>query len=278
VKEAFTKPYSTYKRQPGNTAWAAGFAPVGLSAAIVQCPRGTSFLLPAAILAGGLATRLRPLTETIPKALVEISGEPFLWHQLRLLQANGIRRVVMCVGFLAERIQESVGDGAAFGLKIEYSHDGPAPLGTAGALKRALPLLGGSFFVVYGDSYLPCDWKAVERAFFAAGKPALMTVFRNDGQWDYSNVEFVDGRIVAYNKELRTPRMRHIDYGLGVFDQAAFDRIPEDQPADLAGLYQQLLAEGQLAGFEVPARFYEIGSFAGIQELESYLSRSPSDP
>src|SRR5215468_8440113 len=115
-------------------------------------------MLPAAILAGGLATRLRPLTEKIPKALVEINGEPFLWHQLRLLHANGIRHVVLCVGFLAERIQESVADGAAFGLKIDYSHDGPQPLGTAGALKQALPLLDDSFFVLYGDSYLPCDW------------------------------------------------------------------------------------------------------------------------
>jgi N-acetyl-alpha-D-muramate 1-phosphate uridylyltransferase len=235
-------------------------------------------MLPAAILAGGLATRLRPLTEKIPKSLVELNGEPFLWHQLRLLHSNGIRRVVLCVGHMAECIEASVGDGAAFDMDIGYSHDGAAPMGTAGALKRALPLLGDNFFVVYGDSYLPCEWRPVERAFFELGKPALMTVFRNEGQWDYSNVEFVDGRIVAYNKELRTPRMRYIDYGLGVFSKAAFDRIPEDRPSDLATLYQELLAEGQLAGFEVPARFYEIGSFAGIQELEQYLTRTPQEP
>jgi len=235
-------------------------------------------MLPAAILAGGLATRLRPLTEKIPKALVDIAGEPFLWHQLRLLHSTGVRHVVMCVGHMAERIEESAGDGSRFGLTIEYSHDGAAPLGTAGAIKRAIPMLGDNFFVVYGDSYLPCNWNAVEQAFFTLGKPALMTVFQNEGQWDYSNVEFVDGRIVAYNKELRTPRMRHIDYGLGVFHKAAFDRIAEDRPSDLATLYQELLAEGQLAGFEVPARFYEIGSFAGIQELELYLSSSLRDP
>ena len=150
--------------------------------------------------------------------------------------------------------------------------------GTGGALIRALPQLGEAFYILYGDSYLPCDYHSVQQAFFALAKPALMTVFGNDGQWDYSNVEFVDGRIVAYNKELRTPRMRHIDYGLGVFHKAAFDRIPEDRPSDLATLYQDLLVEGQLAGFEVPARFYEIGSFAGIQELEQYLSRTPRDP
>ena len=233
-------------------------------------------MLPVAILAGGLATRLRPLTETIPKSLVEIEGEPFLWHQLRLVRERGIRRVVLCVGFLSEKIQESVGDGAAFGLQIEYSHDGPAPLGTAGALKRALPLLDDRFFVLYGDSYLPCDWAAVERAFLESGKPGLMTVYRNHGKWDTSNVEFVDGRILAYNKKLPDPRMHYIDYGLGAFHKAAFDRVADGRNGDLAALYEELLCEGRLAAYEVPDRFYEIGSFQGIQELADYLRRKRS--
>ena len=228
-------------------------------------------MLPVAILAGGLATRLRPLTETIPKSLVEINGEPFLWHQLRLLRANGIESVVLCLGYLGEMVRESVGDGAAFGLHIEYSFDGPVLLGTAGALKRALPLLGSGFFVLYGDSYLPCDWAAVGRTFSESGKTGLMTVFRNHDRWDTSNVEFEGGRIVAYNKKLRTPRMQYIDYGLGVLRPAAFDRVPAGEAADLAALYQQLLGEGELAAYEVPDRFYEIGSFDGIQELARYL-------
>ena len=230
-------------------------------------------MLPVAILAGGLATRLRPLTETIPKSLVEINGEPFLWHQLRLLRANGIRRVVLCLSHLGEQVRDSVGEGGAFGLDIHYSLDGPTLLGTAGALKRAEPLLGGSFFVLYGDSYLPICWAAVERAFLASGKAGLMTVYRNEGQWDTSNVEFVDGRILAYNKKLRTARMRHIDYGLGVLHADALARVPDGQACDLATLYQELLAAGQLAAFEAPHRFYEIGSFPGIEELSSYLSQ-----
>jgi N-acetyl-alpha-D-muramate 1-phosphate uridylyltransferase len=228
-------------------------------------------MLPVAILAGGLATRLRPLTETIPKSLIEINGEPFIWHQLRLLRANGIASVVLCLGYLGERVRESVGDGARFGLHVAYSFDGPVLLGTAGAVKRAIPLLGDSFFVLYGDSYLPCDWKAVGCAFRESGKSGLMTVCLNNNQWDTSNVEFEGGRIVAYNKRLRTPRMRHIDYGLGVLRAAAFDRVPPGEPADLAALYQQLLGEGELAAYEVPGRFYEIGSFEGIQELARYL-------
>ena len=228
-------------------------------------------MLPVAILAGGLATRLRPLTETIPKSLVEIDGEPFLWHQLRLLRENGIDRVVMCLSHLGELVRDSVGDGGTFGMHIDYSFDGPTLLGTAGALKRALPLLGESFFVLYGDSYLPIDWVAVERAFLESGKAGLMTVYRNEGQWDTSNVEFVDGRILAYNKKLRTPRMRHIDYGLGVLHAAALALVPDGQASDLATLYQGLLDAGELAAFEAPHRFYEIGSFTGIEELRSYL-------
>src|SRR6266699_1608603 len=163
-------------------------------------------MLPIAILAGGLATRLRPITETIPKALVEIAGEPFLAHQLRLLRANGYERVVMCVGYLGEMVREFAGDGSRFGLRVEYSFDGPAGLlGTAGAIRKALPLLGGEISVIYGDSYLPGDYAAAERAFHEAGRLGLMTVYRNEGQWDTSNVEFDGARVVRYDKANRTP-------------------------------------------------------------------------
>jgi NDP-sugar pyrophosphorylase family protein len=230
-------------------------------------------MLPVAILAGGLATRLRPITETIPKALIEVAGEPFLGHQLRLLSGAGIRHAVLCVGYLGEQVRAYAGDGSAFGLGVQYSFDGPQLLGTGGAIKRALPLLGDSFLVVYGDSYLPCDYGAVAQAFLDSGKPALMTVFRNRGQWDPSNVEFSDGRILAYDKANRTPRMQHIDYGLGVFRRQAFDGVPDDRPHDLAAVYQSLLRQGELAAWESPRRFYEIGSPDGIRELTEYLSR-----
>lgn len=228
-------------------------------------------MLPVAILAGGLATRLRPLTVTIPKALIDINGEPFLWHQLRLLRSQGVDRVVLCISHLGEQVRDSAGDGREFGLDIDYSFDGSVLLGTAGALKRALPMLGESFFVLYGDSYLPIDLRAVEAAFHASGKAGLMTVYSNRGQWDSSNVEFADGRIVAYDKKQRTGRMRHIDYGLGAFHASAFDRVPDGMPYDLAVLYQDLLRAGELAAFEAPHRFYEIGSFSGIEELSAYL-------
>jgi N-acetyl-alpha-D-muramate 1-phosphate uridylyltransferase len=224
-------------------------------------------LLPVAILAGGLATRLRPLTEKIPKALIPIAGEPFIAHQLRLLRSQGAQRIVVCAGFLGERIQEAVGRGERFGVQVEYSFDGTPLLGTGGSLKKALPLLGRAFFVLYGDSYLPCDYQAVQQAFENCGKLALMTVFHNRGVWDASNVDFRGGKILAYDKKKKLPGLEHIDYGLGVFREIAFDRVPEGEPYDLARLYQSLLQQGALGAFEVERRFYEIGSWAGLEEI-----------
>jgi N-acetyl-alpha-D-muramate 1-phosphate uridylyltransferase len=229
-------------------------------------------LLPVAVLAGGFATRLRPLTQRIPKALVDVQGEPFVAHQLRLLRSQGVERVVMCAGYLGDQIQTFVGDGSAFGLAVEFSFDQPRLLGTGGALRCALPLLGDSFFVLYGDSYLPCDYRAVQNAFRSAHATALMTVFRNEDQWDRSNVEYADGAIVRFEKGSPRQSMRHIDYGLGVLTRSALQHVPEGRHYDLALLYQQLLELGELAGLEVKERFYEVGSWAGIQDLGHFLS------
>jgi NDP-sugar pyrophosphorylase family protein len=226
---------------------------------------------PVAILAGGLATRLRPVTEKIPKALIEIAGEPFLTHQLRLLRAAGIRKVVLCLGYRGEMIQEEFGDGRRFGVELSYSFDGPELLGTGGALKKALRLLGESFLVLYGDSYLPIDYAAPAQALVASGKLGLMTVFRNEGRWDTSNVWFADGTIKSYEKKQKAPEMRYIDYGLGVFAAAAFAEFPADKAFDLADVYQYLIARNELAGYEVRQRFYEIGSHAGLAELDAML-------
>lgn len=229
-------------------------------------------MLPVAILAGGLATRMRPLTDTIPKALLLVQNEPFIAHQLRLLAASGVRRVILCAGFLGEQIREFVGDGDRFGLSVEFIFDGPTLRGTAGAIKQALPQLGPEFFVLYGDSYLPCDYRAVQAAYRASGKEALMTIFRNEGQWDTSNIDYSGGRIWAYDKKNPTSCMHYIDYGLGIFHDSAFAAMVGSQPHDLADLYRDLLARGALAGFEMYERFYEIGSAAGLRELSDYLA------
>ncbi len=227
---------------------------------------------PVVILAGGLATRLRPITEKIPKSLIAINGEPFIAHQLRLLAKNNFREVVMCVGFLGEQIIDVVGDGHQFGLSVEYAFDGPQLLGTAGAIKKILPKLHDHFYVLYGDSYLPCDYVAAEKSFNSDKKLALMTVFHNLNAWDSSNVLFENGEIQTYDKVNRTPAMQHIDYGLGIFHKKAFQHIPEDTFYDLALLYQEMLKQNQLAAFEIKERFYEVGSLSGIQELENFLA------
>lgn len=229
-------------------------------------------MLPVAILAGGLSTRLRPLTEKIPKSLIEVNGEPFIAHQLRLLRANGVRRVVLCVGHLGEMIRDVLKDGGAYGVQVDYAFDGASLLGTAGAVKNALPKLGDVFLVLYGDSYLVCDYPAIARSFSSSGKLALMTVFQNNDMWDGSNVEFEAGQILAYSKTNKTSRMHYIDYGLGAFRAAAFDNLPAGQPFDLAGLYDDLLQGGELAGFEVTQRFYEIGSPAGLEETARFIA------
>jgi NDP-sugar pyrophosphorylase family protein len=232
---------------------------------------GTLADIPVAILAGGLATRLRPITAKIPKSLVTVAGEPFLAHQLRLLHARGLRRAVLCVGYLGEMIERSFGDGSEFGIELRYSADGPTLRGTGGALRQALPLLGREFFVLYGDSYLPIDYAAVLATYRESGQPGLMTVFRNEGAWDTSNVQFEDGRIVRYDKRERAVEMRHIDYGLGVFRASVFAERPAGEAFDLAEVQRGLVANGALAGHESFQRFYEIGSHSGLSELEAFL-------
>jgi N-acetyl-alpha-D-muramate 1-phosphate uridylyltransferase len=239
-------------------------------------------LLTVAILAGGRATRLGPMTESTPKSLLEVNGEPFAAHQLRLLQAQGVRRVVLCVGHLGALVEGAIGDGSRFGLQVDYSFDGPSLLGTAGAIKNALPKLEESFFVMYGDSYLPCDYPVIarhfeSRNFKSAQVLGLMTVVRNDGRWDSSNVEFESGKIIAYSKTHRTARMRHIDYGLGVFRAESFEDLPAGKSSDLAEVYAGLLRSDQLAAYEVHERFYEIGSLAGLRETAEFLAATAAN-
>ena len=229
--------------------------------------------LPVAVLAGGLAARLRPLTERVPKILLDVAGRPFVEHQVELLERNRLTDVVFCLGYLGEQVAETLGDGRRWHMNFRYVSDGPRLAGTGGALLRALPFVGPAFFVMYGDSYLDCDFGAIEARFRASHKAGLMTVYRNDDRWDRSNVEYEDGRIVRYDKSNRDASMRYIDYGLGVLTSEAFAPwAGDDAPFDLAAVYQRVIAGGGLAGYEVPHRFYEIGSLEGLEETRALLA------
>lgn len=226
---------------------------------------------PLALLAGGLATRMRPLTEKVPKSMLEVAGEPFIAHQLRLLKRENITEIVICAGFLVEQIKDFVGDGGAFGVSVRYSVDAPTLLGTGGSIKKALPLLGDTFFIMYGDSYLDTDFASIYHAFQSTPLPALMTVLHNKDQWDSSNIVFADGKVQTYDKKNKIPAMEYVDYGLGLVDASIFTPYPENTVFDLAELYGGLVDKRQMAGYEVKTRFYEIGSPKGLDETSVYI-------
>lgn len=229
---------------------------------------------PVAILAGGLATRLRPMTEKIPKSLIEIGGKPFIFYQLEYLRKQGVNSVVLCVGYLGEMIQQAVGNGYRWDMDIKFSQDGLKPLGTGGALRQALPLLGKQFFVLYGDSYLPINFNDVKKAYLSSGKKGLMTVLKNQNKWDKSNVEFDAGKIIEYNKNVIRSQMHYIDYGLGMLQDSVLNAYPSGLSFDLSKVYNDLSLAGELCGHEVFERFYEIGSHEGISNTKAYLSKN----
>jgi NDP-sugar pyrophosphorylase family protein len=223
-------------------------------------------------LAGGLGSRLGEVVRDTPKPLLPVAGEPFLCHQLRLLARHGASCAVLCVGYLGERIEREIGS-ERFGIALRYVYDPPDLAGTAGAIRGALDALGDRFMVLYGDTYLRIDYAGVARAQQASGRPALMTVLRNAGQWDTSNALYADGAILAYDKSAPTREMRWIDYGLGVLTRAALEVAPEDP--DLAGVYRELARRDRLAGYEATERFYEIGSPSALAETDAFLRSHP---
>jgi len=224
------------------------------------------------LLAGGLATRMKPITESIPKSLIEIAGKPFIQHQLEILKIKGIKKVVICAGKFGEKIADFVKEGSEFGIEIKYSFDGEKLLGTGGAVKKSLPLLSENFFIMYGDSYLDTEFKIINEYFFKKAKIGLMTVLKNEGKWDKSNIEFENGEIKNYNKKYADEKMKYIDYGLGILNKKAFENFENKEVFDLEEVYRNLLNKNDLSGYEVKERFYEIGSFPGLEDTEKYLS------
>lgn len=224
-----------------------------------------------AILAGGYATRLGRLTTETPKCLIEINGRPFVDWQLDLLIENGYSDFIFCVSYKSYAVQEYLGDGIHKGVNIRYSLDGHTQLGTGGAIQKALPLLGEKFGVIYGDSYLPINYAAAEQYFLCSKSEALMTVYENKNQFDSSNVVFIDGKLINYEKGARDRQMHHIDCGISFFREVAFGPWRDQMSFDLSEVCHQLATRGQLLGFEIFERFYEIGSFQGIEEFSQYL-------
>lgn len=231
------------------------------------------------VLAGGLGTRMRPVTETIPKALIEVAGRPFVDWQLEWIAAEGVDRVVYSIGYRGELLRDHIGDGERFGMRVDFVDEGSELRGTGGALRFALDsdALPEDFLVMYGDSYLAVTLTDVWAAFTASGRTPLMTVLRNAGQWDRSNACFADGRVTLYDKaRAGDPEFNFIDYGLLALRRDVVAEIPPGEVFDLASLLHKLSVERRLAGFEVVDRFYEIGTPGGLADLEAHLTRSRS--
>lgn len=226
-------------------------------------------LFPILILAGGLATRLRPITELIPKALVQVNGTPFIDLQLARLKTHGFKNIIISAGYLGEQLEAHTNKNN-HGLTIKYSHDGPELLGTGGAVKKALQLIEGAFFITYGDSYLDVNYLKMQRAFEKCKLTALMAVYKNNNQWDKSNAQF-NNTSVVYNKLSPSKYMQYIDYGVSILTQEALSYAPSK--CDLSDILSDLSYNGQLGGYEAQNRFFEIGTHHGLKELEEELKK-----
>jgi N-acetyl-alpha-D-muramate 1-phosphate uridylyltransferase len=231
-----------------------------------------------AILAGGLATRLRPMTDSMPKSMIEIEGKPFIEYQLEMLRSQRVTDVVLCIGYLGDQIEHHVGDGCKFGVKVKYSYEGKQLLGTAGALKNAEQLLNDQFFIMYGDSYLFVDFSAVLSYFKRFNKLGLMVVYKNDNQLDKSNVVVENNLVKVYDKKRKADGMQYIDYGAMLLRKRLLDLIPYGQPCALEDVLVPAVEQGELLAYEVQERFYEIGSLNGINGFKEYVKEIRTKP
>ena len=228
-------------------------------------------MLPVVLLSGGLATRMRPYTEKIPKAMIDVIGQPFIHRQLALLHKQGVKQVFLCIGYLGEMIESYAGDGSRYDMQLIYSYDGDKLLGTGGAIKKIEGILPEVFFVLYGDSYLDISYIPIAEAFLRSDAHGLMTVYKNHDLYDKSNVVFQNGQLLVYSKKNKSSDMQYIDYGLGILRKDVFRDFPAEAAFDLAEVYEKLAQERQLLGYEVFARFYEIGSPEGLKELSEKI-------
>jgi len=225
----------------------------------------------AVILAGGLATRLRPLTETIPKSMLLINNKPFLQYQLELLKNNGITDIVLCVGYLHDQIEDYFKDGKIIGVNIKYSVERNDLLGTAGALKNAEDLLQDKFFLTYGDSCVFLDFREIWSHFNSYSELALLVVYKNYNKYDKSNVCLKGNKVSKYDKKAMDNNMVYIDYGVSLLRKNILRFIPDGTVYSLEDVFKEIIEQNSMLAFEAKERFYEIGSFKGLEEFTNFI-------
>jgi MurNAc alpha-1-phosphate uridylyltransferase len=226
-------------------------------------------IYPVVILAGGIGSRLGRLTKKTPKALIKVNGKPFIHYQLTLLSKQGIKKVILCIGHLGNKIKKFVGDGKQFNLEVKYSYEKKL-LGTGGAIKNAFSLIKKNFFIMYGDTYLPINFINVQNRYKRLKYNSLITVYKNQNNLDKSNV-FFNGKRIVYDKKNYLKKMKYIEYGLSIFNKKIFKYFSKKKKFDLSDVFYFLSKKKLLNYYIVKKRFYEIGSISGLKDSKKYL-------
>ncbi|MFC1985400.1 sugar phosphate nucleotidyltransferase [Chloroflexota bacterium] len=228
----------------------------------------------AVILAGGLGTRLRPLTDRVPKVMVSVGGRPFLLHLIELLKRQGVDDIILCIGYLGHYIKEFFSSGKGFGIRIRYSEEKRSLLGTAGALKQAESLLDNHFLVINGDTYLPIDYRPAEAFFLKQNIKAVMIVYDNkDDTGVKNNVELDNSMVTRYDKESADSSLRYVETGALIIKREALALIQGEHPISLeTGLYPSLIRQKELIAYVTQQRFYDMGRPDQLKVFEEFAS------
>ena len=221
------------------------------------------------IIAGGLGTRLYPITKRVPKSMVKVGPKPFFEHQIELCRKNGIRNIVFCGGYLWEEVWKYFGRGRGFGVEIDYSIEEEI-LDTGGALKNAYPWLDREFFVLYGDSYLVFDWQEAYGFFTRSQAKGLMTVWEATNGFKPQVSIDERGFVKEFTKENFKPEMKYIEYGLNILKKNIIFEVPGEK-FPIGDYFNLLIEKRSLVSFKVKNKFFEAGSFEGINELKRLI-------
>lgn len=225
----------------------------------------------AVIMAGGKGTRLRPVTNNLPKAMVPANDKPFLEHLLIMLKKRGVTDIVLCVSYLGEQIKSYFGDGTKFGLNIVYSYDGEELLGTGGALKKTESLLNNSFFFINGDVYYDLDYRKIAEEFEKNPTLGLMVVYHNRDKITQNNVIVQKGKLLRYDRDRIDPKLNEVDGSVYVFKKEILDMLPEGKSALEIETFQKLIDSNQFRVYMPENRYYTNGTPEKLKLFEKHL-------
>jgi N-acetyl-alpha-D-muramate 1-phosphate uridylyltransferase len=226
------------------------------------------------IMAGGLGTRLRPLTYDIPKPMIPIHGKPYLWYQLDYLKKYHLNHILILAGYLGQQIENYFGNGSELDIKIQYSFESE-PMGTGGGLKFAAPLLEDEFMVIYGDSFLPIDLSDLIKTYRFMKSTGLLVVYDNRfGDSNVKNNVAIDGNnlILKYQKNTDDDSLNYVESGISVFNKSICELIPANKKTSLEEeIFPKLIDNKKLKAYITTQRFYDIGTPDRLKTIETFF-------